>query len=131
MKKYLLLAGLLTSFTTFAQSGNVAMLKKTLKPMQPLSVEETQGIATVALDTATITPLIYDTAIYSICTPVWTEKENKSYLKNTKEIHILNKFSFAGYILSNPRETCDRAGQQQPEQSKVTIMSQTRLAMGK
>lgn len=131
MKKYLLLAGLLTSFTTFAQSGNVAMLKKALKPMQPLSVEEAQGIATVALDTATITPLIYDTAIYSICTPVWTEKENKSFLKNTKEIHILNKFSFAGYILSNPRETCDRAGQQQPEQSKVTIMSQTRLAMGK
>ncbi|PPX83806.1 hypothetical protein C3D70_12970 [Cronobacter sakazakii] len=131
MKKYLLLAGLLTSFTTFAQSGNVAMLKKTLKPMQPLSVEEKQGVATVALDTATITPEIYDTAIFSICMPVWTEKENKTFLKNTKEIHILNKFSFAGYILSNPRETCDKAGEQQPEQSKITILSQTRVALGK
>lgn len=131
MKRSVFAVALLTSFAAFAQPSNMAVLKKSLNDMQPLSIKENKGVITVALDAASITPEIYDTAIYGVCNPVWLHKENTSYLKNTKEVRILNKFSFMGYALENPRATCDKAGAEQPNESKVTIMTNTHLVTNK
>lgn len=131
MKRSVFAVALLTSFTAFAQPSNMTVLKKSLNDMQPLSIKENKGVITVALDAASITPEIYDTAIYGVCYPVWLHKENTSYLKNTKEVRILNKFSFMGYALENPRATCDKAGAEQPNESKVTIMANTHLITNK
>ncbi|MBU4680415.1 hypothetical protein KC222_00105 [Cedecea davisae] len=131
MKRSIFAVALLTSFAAFAQPSNLAVLKKSLNDMQPLSIKEDKGVITVALDEAQVTPDIYDTAIYGVCYPVWLHKENTSYLKNTKEVRILNKFNFMGYALENPRATCDKAGAEQPNESKVTIMASTHLVTNK
>ncbi|HHE7882905.1 TPA: hypothetical protein ACPFL2_005661, partial [Klebsiella pneumoniae] len=97
MKRSFFAVALFASFSAFAQPSNLAVLKKSLNDMQPLTIKENNRVITVALDAASITPEIYDTAIYGVCYPVWLHKENTSYLKNTKEIRILNKFNFMGY----------------------------------
>lgn len=131
MKRSIFALVLLTSFAVHAQPSNLFVLKKSLNDMQPLSIKDSKGVITVVLDTPTVTPEIYDTAVYGVCYPVWLHKENTAYLKTTKAVQILNKFSFMGYALENPRATCDKAGQEQPEQSKVTISSNTHLATTK
>ncbi|EIX9614989.1 TPA: hypothetical protein ACPXOO_004878 [Klebsiella pneumoniae] len=131
MKRSFFAVALFASFSAFAQPSNLAVLKKSLNDMQPLTIKENNRVITVALDAASITPEIYDTAIYGVCYPVWLHKENTSYLKNTKEIRILNKFNFMGYSLENPRATCDKAGAEQPKESKVTIMANTHLVTNK
>ncbi|PWC09600.1 hypothetical protein [Brenneria corticis] len=128
MKRSIFVVALLTSFAASAQSSNLSVLKESLNDMQPLSIIDSKGVITIALDESRITPEIYDTAIYGVCYPVWLDKENTSYLKNTKEVQILNNFSYTGYIFENPRDTCDKVGKEQPEQSKVTILSNSHLA---
>ncbi|MGY5427034.1 hypothetical protein [Enterobacter cloacae] len=127
MKRSIFALALLTSFAASAQSSNLSVLKKSFNEMQPLSIKDSKGVITVVLDAASITPEIYDTAVYSVCSPAWLHKENTSYLKNTTSVRILNKFSAMGYVLENPKATCDKAGKEQEEQSKVTIMSNTHL----
>lgn len=128
MKRSIFTLALLVSFAASAQPSNLSVLKKSLNEMQPLSINDSKGVITVVLDAASITPEIYDTAVYGVCSPAWLHKENTAYLKNTKSVQVLNKFSAMGYVLENPKATCDKAGAEQPEQSKVTILSNTHLA---
>lgn len=125
MKRSIFAVALFASFAAFAQPSNLSVLKKSMNEMQPVTIKENNGAIVIVLDTASVTPEIYDTAVLGICNPVWLNKENTSYLKNTKEVHVLNKFSSVGYALEKPRATCEQAGQEQPKQSKVTILSNT------
>ncbi|EBD4887161.1 TPA: hypothetical protein F6U11_18855 [Citrobacter freundii] len=125
MKRSVFAVALLASFSVFAQPSNLSVLKKSMNEMQPISIEESDSTVVIVLNTASVTPEIYDTAILGICNPVWLNKENTAYLKNTKEVHVLNKFSAIGYALEKPRATCEKAGQEQPKQSKITILSNT------
>ncbi|EKS1846587.1 hypothetical protein C5960_00715 [Cronobacter sakazakii] len=131
MNRSIFAVALLASFSALAGPSNTAVLKKSLNDMQPLTIADSKGIITVSLDVASITPEIYDTAIYGVCYPVWLHKENTSYLKHTKEVRILNKFKFMGYSFENPKSTCEKAGAEQPEKSKVTIMANTHLVTNK
>lgn len=131
MKRSIFALALLASFAVSAQPSNLSVLKKSFNAMQPLSIKDSNGVITVVLDAASITPEIYDTAVYSVCSPTWLHKENTSYLKNTSSVLILNKFSAMGYVFENPKATCVKAGEQQPEQSKTTILANTRLTTKK
>ncbi|CAH5634310.1 hypothetical protein AI2943V1_1280 [Klebsiella oxytoca] len=127
MKRSIFALALLASFTVAAQPSNLFILKKSFNEMQPLSIKDSNGVITVVLDAASITPEIYDTAVYSVCSPAWLHKENTAYLKNTTSVRILNKFSAMGYVLEKPKATCDKAGEEQEEQSKITILSNTHV----
>lgn len=81
MKRSIFALALLASFTVAAQPSNLSVLKKSFNEMQPLSIKDSNGVITVVLDAASITPEIYDTAVYSVCSPAWLHKENTAYLK--------------------------------------------------
>lgn len=131
MKRTIVALIALSSFGTFAKSANLTELQKSLNDMQPLSISDDRGIITVVLNEASITSDIYDNAILGVCSPAWMNSNNSAYLKNTKEVHILNKFSYSGYAFESPRTTCDEAGKLQPDESKVTLLSKTRLYTNK
>lgn len=130
LKKITLAIVLLSSFAVSAQSPNVALLSKSLKPMQPRSVKDNNAGIYISLNTASVTPEIYDAATQAVCMPIWLKKSD-SYLKGIKSVFILNKFNFSGYAFDEPRAACQKAGDEQPDQSKVTIMSHTRLFTNK
>lgn len=129
MKRVIFFLALFASCSVSAQLSNLSVLKKSLHEMQPLSITDSKGVITIVLDAASITPEIYDTAVLGVCTPAWLHKENTAYLKNIKSVRVLNKFSAMGYVLENPKATCDKAGEEQEKQSKITILSNTHLAM--
>lgn len=122
----------ITSVPAIAQSVNVQMLKKSLNEWQPLNISEDHNIITVTMKEPQITPDFYDfVAPQGICSPLWLDDKKGLYLKNIKEVRILNKFNAFGYVLETPRAICDEAGKAQPKESKVLILSKTRLFMGK
>ncbi|MFG3913560.1 hypothetical protein ACGIYS_18315 [Cronobacter dublinensis] len=131
MKRSFLGLALLASFAASAQPSNITVLKKSLNEMQPISIKDSKGVITVVLDAASITPEIYDTAIYGVCSAAWLHKENTAYLKNTSAVRILNKFSAMGYVLEKPKATCDKAGEEQDKQAKMTILSNTHFTTKK
>lgn len=130
IKKYTLAIFFFSSFTMSAQSSNVSLLNNSLKAMQPLSVKDIDSDVYVSLNAASVTPEIYEEATQAVCMPIWLKK-NDSYLKDIKSVFIRNKFSYSGYAFDEPRVACQKAGDEQPEQSKVTIMSHTRLFTNK
>lgn len=130
IKKYTLAIFFFSSFAMSAQSSNVSLLNNSLKAMQPLSVKDIDSGFYISLNAASVTPEIYEAATQAVCMPIWLKK-NDSYLKDIKSVFILNKFSYSGYAFDEPRVACQKAGDEQPEQSKVTIMSHTRLFTNK
>ncbi|KLP68060.1 hypothetical protein A9X61_15215 [Enterobacter asburiae] len=126
LKTTLLLSLVLTSFTS--QANDVATLKKSLKPWQPIEVSKSGDTLTVVLNENRITPDVYDAVISSgACMDIWTKDVPAKYLKSTKELHILNKHKAQGYVLEQPLNTCNEMGKEQPERAKVIMLSHTHL----
>ena len=61
LKTTLLLSLVLTSFTS--QANDIATLKKSLKPWQPIEVSKSGDTLTVVLNENQITPTVYDAII--------------------------------------------------------------------
>lgn len=116
----------LTSYT--AQANDISVMKKSLKPWQPIEVSKSGDILTVVLNENRITPDVYDAVISSgACMDIWTKDVPAKYLKSTKELHILNKHKAQGYVLEQPLNACNEMGKEQPERAKVIMLSHTHL----
>lgn len=110
MKKTLCLLALCISFSAIAQASDINILQKSLKPWQPLAINEKNNIVIVNMNEGEVTSDVYLAVIRSgVCVPAW-DKKNVAYLKNTKEVRILNKHNYMGYVLENPRSACDDVG---------------------
>ncbi|PHM54764.1 hypothetical protein Xhom_02720 [Xenorhabdus hominickii] len=59
-----------------------------------------------------------------VCSPLWLDGKT-SYLKNTKEIRVLNKHNHAGYVFENPRSSCDEVGKATDDKANLIILSHT------
>lgn len=116
----------LTSYT--AQANDISVMKKSLKPWQPIEVSKSGDTLTVVLNENQVTPTIYDTVISTgVCMDIWTKDVPANYLEKVKELHILNKHKFKGYVLEQPLATCNEMGKEQPERAKVIMLSHTHL----
>lgn len=116
----------LTSYT--AQANDVSTLKKSLKPWQPIEVSKSGDTLMVVLDEKQITPNIYDAVINTgVCADIWTKHVPAKYLESVKELHILNKHKFKGYVLEQPLATCNEMGKETDERAKVIMLSHTHL----
>ncbi|WP_258364692.1 hypothetical protein [Enterobacter hormaechei] len=121
-----LLALALTSYT--AQANDISTLKKSLKPWQPIEVSKSGDTLTVILNENQITPTIYDAVISAgVCSDIWTKSVPAKYLETVKELHILNKHKFKGYVLEQPLATCNEMGKETDERAKVIMLSHTHL----
>ncbi|WP_249039993.1 hypothetical protein [Enterobacter roggenkampii] len=126
LKTTLLLSLALMSFTS--QANDVATLKKSLKPWQPIEVSKSGDTLTVILNENQITPTIYDAVISSgVCSDIWTKSVPAKYLETVKELHVLNKHKFKGYVLEKPLATCNEMGKETDERAKVIMLSHTHL----
>ncbi len=126
LKITLMLSIALLSFTS--QANDVATMKKSLKPWQPIEVSKSSDTLTVTLNENQITPTVYDAIINAgACMDIWTKDVPMKYLKTVKELHILNKHKAQGYVLENPLDTCQEMGKATPEKAKGIMLSHTRL----
>jgi hypothetical protein len=128
MKKITCALLLLSSFSVFAQTANQVILEKSLKPWQPLSIEDTGGVITLTMDEDSISNPIYENIVKDgICAPLWLEDKKSPYLKSTKEIHVLNKHSWAGLVFEKPKASCDEIGKAKDGNDKILLMTHTRM----
>lgn len=126
MKKYGLLMLLAASFGVFAQPNNMAVLQKSLKPWQPLSINEHGGAITLTLNEDRVTTEIYEAVIAGgVCAPSWLETKKTGYLKNAKEVRVLNRNNSAGFVFENPKSSCDEVGKAKGDDGKLVISSHT------
>lgn len=126
MKRYGLLILLACSFCSFAQSNNQTVLQKSLKDWGPISISEKQGVITVTLNEDRVTSQIYEAVIeMGVCPPLWFDAKKTSYLKNTKEIHVLNRHSYAGFVFEDPKSTCEAVGKAKGDDGKRVIAFHT------
>lgn len=126
LKTTLLLSLVLTSFTS--QANDIATLKKSLKPWQPIEVSKSGDTLTVVLNENQITPTVYDAIISAgACMAIWTKDAPANYLKSVKELHILNKHKAQGYVMENPLDTCNEMGKETEVKAKGIMLSHTRL----
>ncbi|WP_391487646.1 hypothetical protein [Leclercia tamurae] len=116
----------LTSYT--AQANDTSVLKKSLKPWQPIEVSKVGGKLVVVLDANQVTPTIYDAVISAgVCMDIWTKDVPANYLKSVKELNIMNKHKAQGYVLEQPLATCNEMGKETDERAKVIMLSHTHL----
>lgn len=116
----------LTSYT--AQANDISVLKKSLKPWQPIEVSKSGDTLTVVLNENQVTPTIYDAVISAgVCSDIWIKSVPAKYLESVKELHILNKHKFKGYVLEQPLNTCNEMGKETDERAKVIMLSHTHL----
>ncbi|MEQ1968399.1 hypothetical protein ABLA30_15600 [Xenorhabdus nematophila] len=127
MKKYIVTLLLLTSFGVFAQSTNHSVLQKSMKIWQPLSISDRDNVVTLTMNEDRITDNIYHAVIKGgVCAPLWFDDKNTSYLKKTKEIRVLNRHNYSGYVFENPRSSCDEVGKATNDKTSLIIASHTR-----
>ncbi|MDX7988240.1 hypothetical protein FE392_13010 [Xenorhabdus sp. 12] len=128
MKKIICALFLLASFNVFAQSINDAVLQKSMKGWQPLSISDSGNIITLTMNEDQITKDIYQAVIkMGVCAPLWLAEKGTSYLKKTKEIKVLNRHSYSGYVFENPRSSCDELGKVADDRVSLTILSHTHV----
>ncbi|ENT6391511.1 TPA: hypothetical protein ACGBKX_001180 [Salmonella enterica subsp. enterica serovar Paratyphi A] len=58
---------------------------------------------------------------------VWTKDVPDSYMKTTKELHVLNKHKAFGYVLEQPLATCNEMGKEPDDRAKVMMLSKTHM----
>lgn len=128
MKKITCALLLLSSFCASAQTANQTTLQKSLAPWQPLSIQDEDGVITLTMNEDRVSDTIYETVIKDgVCAPIWLGDAKPSYLKKTKEIHVLNRHSWAGYVFENPKSSCDAIGKAKDGNDKILLMSRTRM----
>lgn len=114
------------SCSAFSQSVDIRVLKKSLNPWQPIEIMDNKNISKIVLPTTTVTSDAYEALISSgVCTPVWVKDAPEGYLKNTKEIHVVNKFSAQGYTFENPLITCKKMGALMDDEAKTLMYENT------
>lgn len=119
---------IISSVACAAQSSDIQTIKKSLKPWQPMEVTNTDGNISVALNAAQVTPEIYNAVVMAgVCPTIWTKDAPESYMKNVKELQILNKFKAMGYVLEKPLATCNEMGKETDDRAKTIMLSQTHL----
>ncbi|HBQ0717604.1 TPA: hypothetical protein M6A19_002538 [Klebsiella pneumoniae] len=125
-KIVLLCSAATLSCSAFSQSVDLQVLKKSLNPWQPIEIMDNKNISKIVLPTTTVTSDAYEALISSgICTPVWVKSAPEGYLKNTKEIHVVNKFSAQGYTFENPLITCKKMGALMDDEAKTLMYENT------
>ncbi|HEE0834820.1 hypothetical protein CD006_17190 [Enterobacter sp. 10-1] len=125
MKK-LALSLLLVSASVTAQASNEAVLQKSLKPWNPLSIESNDGVVTLVMNEDSVTTQIYNSVIrMGVCGPLWLNPKKNTYLKNTKEVRVLNRYAHSGFVFENPSSSCKEAGQAKGDGSELIIASHT------
>ncbi|HDU3454342.1 TPA: hypothetical protein RFJ86_003202 [Klebsiella pneumoniae] len=125
-KIVLLCSATILSCSAFSQSVDLQVLKKSLNPWQPIEIMDNKNISKIVLPTTTVTSDAYEALISSgICTPVWVKSAPEGYLKNTKEIHVVNKFSAQGYTFENPLITCKKMGALMDDEAKTLMYENT------
>ena len=125
-KIVLLCSATALSCSAFSQSVDIQVLKKSLNPWQPIEIIDNKNISKIVLPTATVTSDAYEALISSgVCTPVWVKSAPEGYLKNTKEIHVVNKFSAQGYTFENPLITCKKMGTLMDDEAKTLMYENT------
>ncbi|MFJ5480894.1 hypothetical protein [Pectobacterium carotovorum] len=126
MKKYIPALLIMASFSTFAQSHNQSTLQKSLSPWKPLAISESAGAIAITMNEDRITPEIYSAVIkMGVCTPLWFGDKKSAYLKNTKEISILNRNNHSGFVFENPKSSCEEAGKAKDGGGDIVISSNT------
>ncbi|HBR3251942.1 TPA: hypothetical protein L9R97_003917 [Klebsiella pneumoniae] len=121
-KIVLLCSATALSCSAFSQSVDIRVLKKSLNPWQPIEIMDSK----IVLPTTTVTSDAYEALISSgVCTPVWVKDAPEGYLKNTKEIHVVNKFSTQGYTFENPLITCKKMGALMDDEAKTLMYENT------
>ncbi len=124
--KKLLMLLILISFSTFAQKHNESVLQKSLKPWNPLSIEDNAGVITLVMNEDSVTTQIYNSVIrMGVCSALWLNPQKSAYLKNTKEVRVLNRHAHGGFVFEDPRSSCGEAGQAKGDDSELIIASHT------
>ncbi len=125
-KIVLLCSATALSCSAFSQSVDIRVLKKSLNPWQPIEIMDNKNISKIVLPTTTVTSDAYEALISSgVCTPVWVKDAPEGYLKNTKEMHVVNKFSAQGYTFENPLITCKKMGALMDDEAKTLMYENT------
>ncbi|HCR1008275.1 TPA: hypothetical protein OMU03_003401 [Enterobacter roggenkampii] len=128
LKSAIATVAILLSISAHAQTNNVKTLQKQLKSWQPIEIKENNNVVTVVLDANQVTPEIYDAVVSSgICMDVWIKDVPDSYMKTTKELHVLNKHKAFGYVLEQPLATCNEMGKEPDDRAKVMMLSKTHM----
>ncbi|WP_237386147.1 hypothetical protein [Xenorhabdus sp. Sc-CR9] len=128
MKKYIFALLLLVSFGVFAQSTTQSVLQKYMKSYQPLKISDKGGIITLTMKSNQVTTDIYHSVVKNaICGPLWLDDKNTSYLKEIKEVRVLNKHSYIGFAFENPRSSCEELGKAMDDMVGIVIASHTHI----
>lgn len=128
MKKMTLLCLFFITCGVYAQSQNQSVLQKSLKPWKPVSITESSRVITIALDENSVTSEIYELVVESgICAPLWSGSQKSGYLSGVKEVQVLNKHSFAGFVFENPGSSCKEVGEAKGDSGKIAIASHTHI----
>ncbi|MEB2729595.1 hypothetical protein VC161_20885 [Citrobacter koseri] len=132
LKTTIATAAILLSVSSYANANDMKTLQKQLKPWQPMEITTENNAIMVVLPGKEITPDSYNNLIMSgICTPIWTHDTPDSYLKEVKELGIVNQYKSIGYVFSDPLKTCNEIGSLMPKPGQVLLSSKTRLYTGK
>ncbi|KLV38234.1 hypothetical protein RUW49_12320 [Citrobacter freundii] len=132
LKSTIAAAAILLSVSTYADANDIKTLQKQLKPWQPMEITTKNNALMVILPGKEITPDSYNNLIMSgVCSPIWTHDTPASYLKEVKELSIVNQYKSIGYVFSDPLKTCNEIAPLMEKPGLVLLSSKTRLYTGK
>ncbi|EML0566572.1 hypothetical protein ACV822_004511 [Klebsiella aerogenes] len=132
LKQTIAAAAILLSVCTYANAGDIKTLQKQLKPWQPKEITTQKNIMTVVLPGKEITSEAYSQLIMSgVCTPIWTHDAPASYLKNIKEISVINEYKSFGYTFEDPAATCNEIAPLADKAAQNLLLSKTHTYTGK
>lgn len=126
MTKKLSVLLILFSTSMAAHASNLTVLQKSLKDWAPISISDKKGVIEIVMNEDRMTPQIYNAVInMGVCPPLWFDAKGSSYLKNTKEVRVLNRHSHSGFVLESPKTSCDEAGKATGDNGTIVINSHT------
>lgn len=130
IKYFLFVSTFAMSCSALAQNSYIPALTKSLKVWQPTEITIKNNIAMVVLPGKNLSPDSYENLVATgICMPLWTKDAPKNYLKNIKEMSIVNQYKVLGFTLENPAQTCDEMGKLMDQPAKTLLASKTRVYM--
>jgi hypothetical protein len=128
----LLSAALVVSSSVAAKESDTETLKIKLKPWQPSEIALKSDQITVVLPSAKINSDIYGSIISGgVCSPIWTKDVPTGYLKNIKQINVINKFKAIGYSFENPLNVCKEMGNLMDKPATAVMLGNTHTYTGK
>lgn len=132
LKSTIAAAVILLSISSYANANDIKTLQKQLKPWQPMGISIQENALTVVLPGKEITSEAYSQLVMSgVCTPIWTHDAPASYLKNTKEISVINEYKSFGYTFEDPLATCNDIAPLADKAAHTMLLSKTHTYTGK